>query len=431
MSLDLVGKPQFDLLSTTGKTLAKVNKETFTKCKMEGTCLVDGNLLNLSTSNNKFEVVNTKKYPYGIGAAGAPLMPFSSIAVNNLELGTTVFIKELDGYKLPNDNKHNGCVRVDDKGWSLNEEPIDYDGEVELAHFVLLRSVGRGAFGKVRVVQHRNTKSMYALKYINKLKCIKMRAVENIISERRLLEAIDFPFIVNLRYAFQDDENLFMVLDLMLGGDLRFHLERYGKLKEEWVQFYVAEIALSLDYLHSKNIVHRDLKPDNVLLDENGHAHITDFNIAVRYSEKKLPSAVAGSMAYMAPEVLKKKGYTSSVDWWSLGVLAYELVFGKRPFKGKTNDTLSYSIQNDPLEFPDDAHTLVSEECIDCIKALMNRDPTQRLGCGQDGMYRLTAHPWFQDVSWNELARKAVQAPFIPDAKKPNFDATHELEELL
>ncbi|KAJ3047298.1 hypothetical protein HK102_012959, partial [Quaeritorhiza haematococci] len=209
------------------------------------------------------------------------------------------------------------------------EEEIDFTAEVELNHFNLLRSVGKGAFGKVRVVQHKQTHQIYALKYINKAKCIKMRAVENIIQERRLLEEVENNFVCNLRYAFQDDENLFMVLDLMLGGDLRFHLDRMGAMKEDMVRFYAQELSCGLAYLHSRKIVHRDLKPDNVLLDEKGHAHLTDFNIAVHYREEKPLTAVAGSMAYMAPEVLMKKGYFSSVDWWSLGVMLYELVFGK------------------------------------------------------------------------------------------------------
>ncbi|ORY00492.1 AGC/YANK protein kinase, partial [Basidiobolus meristosporus CBS 931.73] len=310
------------------------------------------------------------------------------------------------------------------------EEEIDFTTEVELSHFNLLRSVGKGAFGKVRIVQHKRTKEMYALKYINKERCIRMRGVENILQERRLLEVINTPMICNLRYAFQDDENMFMVLDLMLGGDLRFHLDRQGPMKEQVVSFYVAEIALSLCYLHSKQIVHRDLKPDNILLDEKGHAHLTDFNIAVQYKDKPLKS-VAGSLAYMAPEVLSKTGYFGTVDWWSLGVVAYELLVGQRPFRAKTNDALTMAIMSEELTFPTSFQRTLSCDAMDVIRGLCERDINKRLGCGDDGFERLKAHPWFEKIEWEKLMTKDVKPPFEPDSKHANFDATHELEELL
>ncbi|KAI0791634.1 AGC/YANK protein kinase [Irpex lacteus] len=311
--------------------------------------------------------------------------------------------------------------------------PIDFDGDVNLFHFVLLRCVGKGAFGKVRVVQHKQSRELYALKYINKTKCVKMKAVANIIQERRLLEEIDHPFVVNLRYAFQDDENCFFVLDLMLGGDLRFHLERLGSLSEETVRFYVAEISSALSFLHDKKIIHRDLKPDNILLDERGHAHITDFNIAVHYSDRKMLTGVAGSMAYMAPEILAKKGYTYTVDWWSLGVCAYELIFGRRPFRGKTNSDLTHSISKDHLRFPEDADSKCSRAGLQALKGFLDRDPPRRLGCKPhgEGFSELQRHPWFQVIDWETLDLKEQTPPFVPDSKKANFDASHELEELL
>ncbi|KAI8357495.1 kinase-like domain-containing protein [Mortierella sp. GBAus27b] len=334
------------------------------------------------------------------------------------------------------------------------EEDIDFDGEIELSHFHLLRSVGKGAFGKVRVVQHKKTKEIYALKYINKAKCIRMRAVENIIQERRLLEEVEFSLICNLRYAFQDDENLFMVLDLMLGGDLRFHLERAGPMREEVVRFYVAELALALNALHSRRIIHRqvqgragirsqeclgvnkkesrmDLKPDNVLLDEHGHAHLTDFNIAVYFNPSKPLISIAGSMAYMAPEVLLRKGYFASVDWWSLGVIMFELLFGKRPFRGKTNDLLTNSILRDQLPFPENVHEIVSSQCLDVLSRLCERDISKRLGCTPEGLDAFKNHPWFHGMDWDKLISKEATPPFQPDSKRANFDATHELEELL
>ncbi|KAF8930291.1 hypothetical protein BGZ52_001231 [Haplosporangium bisporale] len=311
------------------------------------------------------------------------------------------------------------------------EEAIDFTGEIELSHFHLLRSVGKGAFGKVRVVQHKKTKEIYALKYINKAKCIRMRAVENIIQERRLLEEVEFSLICNLRYAFQDDENLFMVLDLMLGGDLRFHLERAGPMREDVVRFYVAELALALDALHTRRIVHRDLKPDNVLLDEHGHAHLTDFNIAVYYHPSKPLMSIAGSMAYMAPEVLLRKGYFESVDWWSLGVVMFELLFGRRPFRGKSNDLLTNSILRDPLPFPENVHDMISAPCLDVLSRLCERDISKRLGCTSDGLDAFKNHPWFDGMEWDKLVTKEATPPFEPDSKRANFDATHELEELL
>ncbi|KAH9935881.1 kinase-like protein [Epithele typhae] len=293
-------------------------------------------------------------------------------------------------------------------------QPIDFDGDVNLFHFILLRCVGKGAFGKVRVVQHKQTRDLYALKYINKAKCVKMKAVANIIQERRLLEEIDHPFVVNMRYAFQDDENCFFVLDLMLGGDLRFHLERLGSLPEDVVRFYIAEIGSALSFLHEHRIIHRDLKPDNILLDERGHAHITDFNIAVHYSERRLLTGVAGSMAYMAPEILAKRGYTYTIDWW-------------------TNSDLTHSISKDALRFPEDAESKCSRAGIQALKGFLDRDPTRRLACkpNGEGFLELKSHPWFSTIDWDTLDTKEQTAPFIPDSKKANFDASHELEELL
>jgi serine/threonine kinase 32 len=147
-------------------------------------------------------------------------------------------------------------------------------------------------------------------------------------------------------------------------------MERRGGIEEHVVRFWVAEIASALEYLHQQLIIHRDLKPDNILLDAMGHAHITDFNVAIHYSERRLHTSVAGSMAYMAPEVLCRKGYTWCIDWWSLGITAYELLFQRRPFEGRTVEKMTNSITKDVLKFPDDAAARCSPEGIDVVRSV-------------------------------------------------------------
>ncbi|KAG0737811.1 hypothetical protein G6F29_002179 [Rhizopus arrhizus] len=308
---------------------------------------------------------------------------------------------------------------------------IDFDDEeVQLRHFYLLRVIGKGAFGKVRIVQHKSSLSEYALKYISKAKCIELNAFRNILTERTILELIDHPLIVNLRYAFHDDENIFMVLDLMLGGDLRFHLNSLGTFNELQVRFYVAELILSLSHIHRQKIVHRDIKPDNILLDDKGHAHLSDFNVATQLtSQKPYRQNRAGSLVYMAPEILLNKKYAEDVDWWSLGVMTYELLFGKRPFEGKTNEDVRKSILKNSLEFPEDIH--ISLECKQVIKGLLTKQPKDRLGHGEQGVELLKSHSWFQGIDWHQLEYKKAQPPFIPSKDSPNYDAIHELEELL
>ncbi|KAJ7596661.1 kinase-like domain-containing protein [Mycena floridula] len=328
--------------------------------------------------------------------------------------------------------------------------PVDFESEVNLYHFDLHRAVGKGAFGKVRVVEHKKTKKLYALKYIEKAGCIKKKAIANIIQERRLLEEVDHPFVVNLRYAFQDDENCFFVLDLMLGGDLRFHLERKGRISEEVVMFWVAELSSALEYLHRQRIIHRytrisvpetpsnrclnsDIKPDNILLDAMGHAHLTDFNVAIHYSERRLHTSVAGSMAYMAPQVVGRKGYNWAVDFWSLGVTAYELLYHRRPFDGRNTERMTQAILKEPLRFPESSSVHCSSAGQLALRGFMDRDPATRLGCRPNGqgIIDIHEHPWFSTINWEALVTKECQPPYVPDMNQANFDVSHELDEFL
>ncbi|KAG0340527.1 hypothetical protein BG004_006363, partial [Podila humilis] len=219
---------------------------------------------------------------------------------------------------------------------------------------------------QVRVVERRETGKMYALKYISKAQVIKMDAVRNILRERQILERLDHVFLVNMRFAFQDDEYMYMCMDLMMGGDLRFHTNRKS-FGEDVVRFWIAEMCSAINHLHSLGIVHRDIKPDNILLDANGHAHLTDFNIGCKLTEEKpILTSQSGTVAYMAPEVFKGTGYGTSVDWWALGVVFYECIYGQRPFRTENVADLKIAIGNHTVEYPSKEN--VSRECISLIQ---------------------------------------------------------------
>ncbi|KAI9179207.1 hypothetical protein H9P43_005869 [Blastocladiella emersonii ATCC 22665] len=307
--------------------------------------------------------------------------------------------------------------------------PLDPNAPVELRHFHLGRVIGKGAFGKVRVVERRSDKKIYALKYMNKEHIIKQRAYRNIIRERYLLERIFHPFIVNLCYAFQDDDHLFMVSDLMLGGDLRFHLSRNDTLAEPLVVFYGAEVASALIYLHSRDIIHRDIKPDNLLLDSAGHVHVTDFNCACFLEDGKAIVSETGTQGYMAPEVYTEVGYRESVDWWSLGVTLFELLHGERPFTASTLEELAWAVKNEPIQWRAEC----SPEMLNFVLSLMDRNVARRLGCGHRGPLDIKEHNLMlkHDIDWNRLVNKEIPPPFVPDTTAMNFDARYELEELL
>ncbi|KAM7329507.1 hypothetical protein ACRRTK_011120 [Alexandromys fortis] len=217
-------------------------------------------------------------------------------------------------------------------------------------HFQILRAIGKGSFGKVCIVQKRDTEKMYAMKYMNKQQCIERDEVRNVFRELEILQEIEHVFLVNLWYSFQDEEDMFMVVDLLLGGDLRYHLQQNVQFSEDTVRLYICEMALALDYLRSQHIIHRDVKPDNILLDEQGHAHLTDFNIATIIKDGERATALAGTKPYMAPEIFHSfvnggTGYSFEVDWWSVGVMAYELLRGWRPYDIHSNNAVESLVQ--------------------------------------------------------------------------------------
>lgn len=256
---------------------------------------------------------------------------------------------------------------------------------------------------------------------------VRSESVRNIIRERRMLEHLNHPFLCNLRYSFQDVEYLYLVVDLMNGGDLRFHISR-KTFSEDCIRFWMSELACALRYIHEQGIVHRDVKPDNILLDSEGHLHLADFNVASDFRPPKLLTSKSGTLAYLAPEAFRGPGYLSEVDWWSLGVTFYECVYGKRPFEGKTHDDLVDNIcaANPKYHVTRPA---VSMPCLRAMSALLEKDRKKRIGA--TGFQTFTSHDFFDPLNFEFLEAKKIAPIFVPSSEKTNFDATYDLEELL
>lgn len=306
-------------------------------------------------------------------------------------------------------------------------KPVLSTDQVNLNHFKLLRVVGKGAFGKVRVVERKDSGLTFALKYIRKDEVVRSENVRNIIRERRMLEHLNHPFLCNLRYSFQDVEYLYLVVDLMNGGDLRFHIQR-KTFTEECVRFWMAELACALRYIHKQGIVHRDVKPDNILLDLQGHVHLADFNVASDFTPSSLLTSRSGTLTYLAPEVLRGTGYLSEVDWWALGVTFYECIYGKRPFDGKSQQELVTNVCSAKANFLV-TNPPVSMACMHAIAALLDKNPRQRLGARSFASF--VNDDFFVSVDFSALEQKQIPPIFVPSSDKANFDATYDLEELL
>ncbi|KAJ3404680.1 hypothetical protein HDU80_002525 [Chytriomyces hyalinus] len=299
---------------------------------------------------------------------------------------------------------------------------------INLAHFDVEKVLGVGTFGKVRIAKHKQAQTLHSIKFINKRLCLLKKALENILQEKKMLESLECPFLCNIQFAFHDKETMFLIQELKLGGDLKFLLSWSTRLSEDAVRFLTAEISLGVAYLHDNNIIHRNLKPANILVDTLGHACVTDLSVASYFKASKPLHAAAGTLVYMSPEMLEKQGYTDTTDWWSLGVIAYELLYGKRPFRGKTDVDVTAAIISAKLKYP--SNSKASSECILFLKGLLERDPKLRLGSTQAGGYaRIFMHAWFSSIDWVQLEKMEGKPVHVPDMKKFNFNQLMDVED--
>ena len=291
---------------------------------------------------------------------------------------------------------------------SLSLNLVKEEEKISAKNFICLALLGRGSFGEVYLVQKINTKKNYAMKILRKERIMGQNLSKYAIAERNVLSLSHHPFIVKLNYAFQTLTKLFLILEYCPGGDLAKHLSYEKKFEEKRAKFYLCEILLALEDLHKRNIIFRDLKPDNVVLDEEGHCKLTDFGLSKEgIDNNQYTKSFCGSIAYLAPEVLKKQGHGKAVDWYLLGVLLYEMLTGVTPYYDRNKNNLFYNIEQGKLTIPN----FVSENAKSLLKGLLQKDPKKRLGGSARDAEEIKEHKFFEDVDWQKVYEKKIKPP--------------------
>jgi serine/threonine protein kinase len=284
--------------------------------------------------------------------------------------------------------------------------------DIQVKDFSTFRVLGRGGFGAVHACHKIDCGQLYAMKCVNK-KLVKVKsALDNILEERNVLVMMDSNFVTNLKYALQDEDTLYLIMDLMLGGDLKFHLINTGRFTESRARFYAAEVLLGLEHLHSKSVIYRDMKLENILLDHGGHCRVSDLGLAV---VTQVPiKGYAGTPGYTAPEMIKNRLYGPGADIFSYGVMLYRMLCGSKPFKGRIDRELDKAVVDKKPSFPAPAF---NDEAVDLLMGLLHKRPENRLGCSRNGngTEDIKDHRFFRSIDWGLLEAGYIDPPFTPN----------------
>lgn len=325
-----------------------------------------------------------------------------------------------DSNMYPNTHMFNETKSSSNSAQESKIVPRVTKGRYKHSDFQIMRTLGTGSFGRVHLVQSTHNYRYYAMKVLKKAKIIKLKQVEHTNDERLMLSAVSHPFIIRMWGTFQDLNFVYMIMDYIEGGELFSLLRKSQKFPIPVAKFYAAEVILAIDYLHEHDIIYRDLKPENILLDKFGHVKLTDFGFA-----KYCPGVtftIVGTPDYIAAEIIQTKGYNKSVDWWSLGILIYEMLAGFTPFYDSNTLKTYDNILNANLKFPSSKN--FTPDIIDLLSKLINRDLTQRLGNLQNGVEDIKNHVWFQEVNWHKMLKKNIETPYEPPIKAGHGDTS-------
>ena len=330
-------------------------------------------------------------------------------------------IEEIENFNNNSNNDTNENANIDSYSESENENDENSKNNIEKigpGDFICLALLGQGSFGEVYLVKKKDSNNYYAMKVLDKKKIKKQNIFKYAMTERNVLSILNYPFIVKLNYAFQTNDKLFLLLDYCPGGDLSKQLSIQTRFSEDKAKFYICEIILALGELHKHDIIFRDLKPDNIIIDKEGHAMLTDFGLSREgVNDKQIAKSFCGSIAYLAPEMLNRSGHGKSVDWYLLGVVFFEMLVGIPPYFSNSQEQIFKNIEKAELYIPN----FISKNAQKLIKELLKRNPNERLGAKND-VEDIMKHVYFQDVDWGKVYRREyIPPPIIYDENSVKF----------
>lgn len=291
---------------------------------------------------------------------------------------------------------------------------------VELTDLKRVYKMGCGLFGSVDCVQYNKTGDKYALKVISKGVVKNEGIIENLSQEKETLLALDSPFIIKLYSTLQSEQYCFFLLELARGGEFYELLLTYTTFSESWARFYASNVAVAFQHMHSRGVVYRDLKPENLMLDKSGYIKLIDLGFAKIINQDKTYT-YCGTPDYLSPEMVDEVGHDYTSDWWGLGVLIFEMLIGRGPFRANSIEQTCKMITSGKVRIPPNRMTEYAENI---IRSLCTLEPENRLGYKGDGVSELQSHPWFSVVDWIGIKERTVDPPYIPQESAPKESKT-------
>ena len=430
-------KRRIDIRVIKGITLAKNSDEFVIHCNDEE---YDYQYMS---AKKKTIVEIIAKYYYNIIGEELKLFELNLSSLSTFVTSKKEKMKEKNSSRMPRTN----CISIGEYiyGKKTNEEvhkkeshvkktnKIIASTKVELNDFEIIKTIGRGSVGKILLVRYRSTGDLYSIKSMRKDQLLSESLIDNILDEKNILSEGQCEFILQLSFFFQSPERIYFVTPFMKGGDLYHKLKIDGYLSEDLVRFYTAQIAIALQHLHEFGIAYRDLKPENILIDEDGYIKLCDFGASIHFQGTRKENTFAGSPEYASPEMISHEGHNIMSDWWSFGILIYELLYGITPFFNKDKNRMYELIEIGELKFPktikvenDIKPIKVSDEAKHIITKLLEKNPGSRLG--KNGLKEIKIHPFFGNLNFDMINHKKLKSPFKPQIDDNNLASNFDEE---